>query len=281
MCFQGAATSVPRRERRPEDGHSEATTARALARPGQEKLTTTGKLISITPALLAVDEVREFWLTRSEETLGAGSECSVQIRSSELAQLHARVTAFSNQWLIENCSNGPGTWINDIPVESRSKLSGGDVLRLGGASFRFEVLNVSPSEFAEVPKAATVSEERKIQSVQTLQLELSADGKLVDVSPGRTPTAAQKLPVSDKAQPAVGQSGKPVKVMAETNSANVQASGNDNAGRALELVLLELDKDLPQLLQMLLAHARKGNVEAACACLNFAAGERRGKTLSD
>jgi pSer/pThr/pTyr-binding forkhead associated (FHA) protein len=242
-----------------------------VARLGQEKLTTTGKLISITPVLLATDEVREFWLTRSEETLGAGSECSVQIRSSELAQLDARVTAFSNQWLIENCVNGPGTWINDIPVESRSKLSGGDVLRLGGASFRFEVLNVSP----------TVSEERKIQLAQTLQLELSADGKLVDVSPGRTPTTAQKSPVSGKAQPTVGQAGKPVKVMAETNSANGQASGNDNAGRALELVLLELDKDLPQLLQMLLAHARKGNVEAACACLNFAAGERRGKTLSD
>ena len=237
----------------------------------KDALTTTGKLICTTPKLLDEGQESEVWLTHSEETLGCGDECSVKIRCSELARLHARITAYSNQWLIENCIGGPGTWINGTEIESRSKLSAGDVLKLGAAEFRFEVIDVSPSEFAVVPELPKVAEDKKVQFGQTLQLELSPDGELIDVSNGRPVTAPAGTAKSAADVSAANVKPREAPSKTSPKAEPVKTPDEGAAAPQMETVLRELDQQVPNLLRMLLAEARKGNVDAACACVNFAA----------
>ena len=152
----------------------------ARPEPDNESLNSTGKLICTVSKFLELGGAIEFRRTHSEETLGRGEHCTVRTKSADLSREHARVRAFSNQWVIEDCGSRNGVWINDLRVNSRSKISSGDIVRLGRVPFRFEVLDVAPSVLVEaaMPEPRRVTDETTPFD-DTIALELSADGELV------------------------------------------------------------------------------------------------------
>ena len=96
-----------------------APLVRGEANAAASGLTSTGKLVCTSPNFLESGSDTEFWLTSMEETLGRSDQCSIQIRSTDLSRTHAKITAYSNQWLIEDCGSRNGIWVNGVRVANR------------------------------------------------------------------------------------------------------------------------------------------------------------------
>lgn len=204
---------------------------------------------------------REFWLTQGEETLGRGEQCSVQIRSADLSREHVRIRAFSNQWVIEDCGSRNGVWIDDVRVESRSIIASGDIIRFGRVPFRFEALDVAPSELVEpvlLPPKRDIEVESPLND--TSPLELSKDGELVPMRMDEAPE--QPLPP----EPAGDAHECKEKAILHARLFGVAAKGVTVGTVPVDA----LSSELPQILGTLVASALEGDAKAARAYLDYA-----------
>ena len=240
-------------------------------KPGKqaEALDSTGKLVCTDAGLLEDVTETEFWLTHREETLGRGEQCSVRILSGDLSRLHARVIAFSKQWVIEDCGSRNGVWINDKRIESRSKIESGDNIRLGRVPFRFEVLDVSPSELIEsIPQPPPVKQAPSPAATtdDTIPLELSPSGELVDMD--ELEPEGVDAPVDGANTPTV----KHNKAVAHASLVGVPVAPADQARLAEAQAAMR--SALPEILETLTRSAREGDVAAAQACLDYLGVER-------
>lgn len=73
--------------------------------------------------------------------IGRDPNCAIRVNSERASARHARVDwrAEAAAWWIEDNDSRNGTLVNDERVMS-AQLSAGDVIAIGGAQFRFEVL---------------------------------------------------------------------------------------------------------------------------------------------
>ena len=234
------------------------------APPDAGVLSQTGRLLCATPKLLEPGAPAEYWLVNAVEIIGSDTSCSVHIRSNEIAAIHARIKSAANQWTIQPCIGGPGIWVNNVEISEDAKLSGGDEVRFGPVVFSFSVLDVAPSEIAVVPDAPPERATPTARLAQTLQLELSPDGELVDVSSGAV--IRPKLSDAAAAKPAQNMPGGG----AQTPPARAASPPKSADGATMQKSLALLNEELPRIIQLLVTQAKKGNVDAACACLIYA-----------
>jgi len=78
---------------------------------------------------------KRFPLDKSEIVLGR-SRTDIQIDLDSVSRRHARVFTVERQWSVEDLGSTNGTYINDLPVK-RSRLTNGDILRVGSSIFKF------------------------------------------------------------------------------------------------------------------------------------------------
>ena len=78
---------------------------------------------------------KRFPLDKSEIVLGR-SRADIQIDLDSVSRRHARVFSVERQWSVEDLGSTNGTYINDLPVK-RSRLTNGDILRVGSSIFKF------------------------------------------------------------------------------------------------------------------------------------------------
>ena len=78
---------------------------------------------------------KRFPLDKSEIVLGR-SHGDILIDLDSVSRRHARVFRVERQWSLEDLGSTNGTYINDLPVK-RSRLTNGDILRIGSSIFKF------------------------------------------------------------------------------------------------------------------------------------------------
>ena len=102
------------------------------------------RLVCLDTSLLdSVPADNVFLLTNNEEILGRGDECTVRIDSSEVSRKHARITAYSDRWVIEDTDSLNGISVNDGELQGRTVIADGDLLCLGKIPFRFEEVDAA------------------------------------------------------------------------------------------------------------------------------------------
>ncbi len=91
-------------------------------------------LVLIYPT--GADMGRRFPLSGDEVVIGRGSDCSLQLDRDSVSRRHVRLRPGVSGWMVEDLGSTNGTYVNDKPVE-RGALADGDLLRVGGAIFKF------------------------------------------------------------------------------------------------------------------------------------------------
>ena len=209
--------------------------------------TSTGKLVCLDTTHFDIPpDSNEYWLTRSEEVVGRGEESTVQVNSPAISRVHARFASFSGKWIIEDGGSRNGVWVNGARLESRMTLSSGDTINLGRVPFRFEVLDIAPSELVRpvvVDKKPSVPQPQS-SSAETIALEPEEDG-------------------SYEFQRTVAL-------------ANLDALPEDAANAAeLGAAVALLREHLPEIISTLVERARTGDAEAARVCVDLLMHEER------
>jgi diguanylate cyclase (GGDEF)-like protein len=80
---------------------------------------------------------RRYVLEGSEVTLGRGAANGIVILDVSVSRDHARFYSRHNAIEIEDLNSSNGTFINDMPVRTRTALRDGDMVRLGSIQFKF------------------------------------------------------------------------------------------------------------------------------------------------
>ena len=204
-----------------------------------------GKLICLDSQLLEPPtQTRERWLTNTEELVGRGDDCSIVIYSPELSRRHARFSAYSNQWIVEDCNSRNGVWLNNERIAARKTVSNGDTLRFGRIPFRFEVLLLTGEE--ATTKAAANPKNIADGGARALQ------ETVLDVSNTNVPLAPQSTETRHKA------------IIANAKAFSTAAERETG----LDASLRSLQDALPDIIDTLVHKARGGDVEAAKACID-------------
>lgn len=210
-----------------------------------------GKLTCLNTQLLEpATQPGEYWLTGSEEVVGRGDDCSVIIHSPELSRRHARFSAYSDQWVVEDCGSRNGVWLNKERIAVRKTVSTGDTLRLGRVAFRFESALMTP---ADVATHVTPNESSTPTDATQAMLDTVVEMQNFD----------EPLPASDVAEVADVEA-KHRKLIAQAKLFGVALDKE----RALDGSLQSLRAALPDIIDILVQKARDGDVEAAKACFD-------------
>lgn len=211
-----------------------------------EDLTMTGKLICLNQQLLgSPPDASAHWLIRSEEIVGRGEDCTIIINSPELSRRHARFSAYSDQWVVEDCDSRNGVWLNDAPVVGRQTLTSGDTIRFGRIAYRFEVSPMTASQVAEQVSAS--QEATPVDSAQSLQETVAVDVSVTGLDDDET---------------------KRRKLKAQADAFGVSIGETD---ARLTASLESLRNELPEIIEALTEKARGGDVEAARVCVDIIA----------
>lgn len=108
------------------------------------------KLVAINPAPEIGVPKFDIALVDSIQTIGRGPGNSVTIDNPTLSREHARVFPGNNCWVIEDLNSTNGVFINEQRI-TRAPLRSGDIVKIAGASFCYEIEHVAPG----IPKVPT------------------------------------------------------------------------------------------------------------------------------
>jgi hypothetical protein len=84
---------------------------------------------------------RQFSLGRQLTTIGRSIGCHVTVEDDAVAYDHARVVRLDQEWRIESIGGSGEIYVNDEPIRDRRVLRHGDVIRIGSARLRFEMVS--------------------------------------------------------------------------------------------------------------------------------------------
>jgi pSer/pThr/pTyr-binding forkhead associated (FHA) protein len=107
------------------------------------------------PALVVVDgplEGRRFELGPTESVLGREG-ATIELDDPELSRRHAAVRTVDGEFEIEDLQSLNGTFVNGDRLTERRKLAGGDTVRIGTTTLKFEV-PVRSAETVASPRPA-------------------------------------------------------------------------------------------------------------------------------
>lgn len=88
------------------------------------------------------------FVLRAENQLGRSTSNDIVIQSSHLSRGHARIIFAGDRWMLQDLGSTSGSYVNSKKVHSH-KLVTGDVIKVGDAELRFELVAV-----ADEPAAA-------------------------------------------------------------------------------------------------------------------------------
>ncbi len=108
--------------------------------------TTGGRVVCLTDG-------REYQVTGTSLVFGREAGCDVVVTGRDVSRRHAEIVATPRGYLLVDSSTN-GTFVNEERVEGQRILVRGDVLRIGGESFRFHV--EGPAQ-AAAPAAAAAA----------------------------------------------------------------------------------------------------------------------------
>lgn len=77
-------------------------------------------------------------LSKSKIVIGSRTGCHIKLKSQEVAALHCTLNLHNDEWVLVVLTKKGVTLLNDKAVQS-SKLSSGDVIKIGDREFDFEV----------------------------------------------------------------------------------------------------------------------------------------------
>ena len=95
------------------------------------------------PRLIVIDgpvHGRQFTLGRQLTTIGRSIGCHITVESDAIGYDHARVVRGDDGWRVESIAGAGDTYVNDDVVTDRRTLQSGDVIRVGPARLRFELV---------------------------------------------------------------------------------------------------------------------------------------------
>ena len=246
-----------------------------------------------------------YLLTQGEETIGRGSESTVRIDSSEVSREHARITAYSDRWVIEDVGSRNGTSVNDGRITGRTVISAGDILHLGKIPFRFAPVddesadqpaanaaqdqdNVDDDGMISFPEAKEEkpmplqdeSEELSLPDPGELSLPVAEELSLPEPPAPSLPEVAETPSSTITAPPAPPPAAPPVAKQPATAPAGNQpepllartrlsAAGPGLSAGVTSADAVSLRTHVPQLIALLLEQAKAGDAQSARACIEF------------
>ena len=74
----------------------------------------------------------------SESIIGRSRQCDISVYSPELSHNNARIQLLADHLLLIHLRSARGSFVNGQTVQS-ARLEHGDLIRLGDATFRFEL----------------------------------------------------------------------------------------------------------------------------------------------
>jgi hypothetical protein len=229
-----------------------------------ESPTSTGKLVCLDTTHFDIPpDSNEYWLTRSEEVVGRGEGNTVQINSPEISRVHARFVSFSGKWIIEDGGSRNGVWVNGNRLESRMTLSSGDTIHLGRVPFRFEVLDIAPSELVQpviADKKPPVPQPPS-STAETISLEIPEVERYAKTGAAGSAPAPDRAASTDREDTGV----KRTLAMASLVGSPEDGAKVSELGAAVTL----LREHLPEIISTLVERARTGDAEAARGCVDL------------
>lgn len=109
------------------------TTPHIAAAPG---LITTG-IPACVVVLYGSELGRRMELTRGEIFIGRDDDNAISVPLDTISRRHARIFIHERVYMVEDLSSTNGTFVNENEVTTPTPLRNGDLLRCGGAVFKF------------------------------------------------------------------------------------------------------------------------------------------------
>jgi len=75
-------------------------------------------------------------LRRGDTLLGRGNNCDIVVPSEKASRAHAKITVGRSGVHIEDLNSTNGVFVNDTPIESRTRLNVRDTIRIGDSTMR-------------------------------------------------------------------------------------------------------------------------------------------------
>ena len=76
-------------------------------------------------------------LSRIQTTIGRGQDAEIVCHKDNVSRAHCRIYSSAVGDFIEDLGSTNGTFVNDIELQSRERLRNGDLVKIGGAIFKY------------------------------------------------------------------------------------------------------------------------------------------------
>lgn len=97
-------------------------------------------MIEVRLTVLNGPEPQMFALRPPEVVIGRGLECDFRIRARAVSRRHCRIVFYPTHVAIEDLNSTNGTFVNGQRVTAGVALKSGDIIRVGTAVFRVELV---------------------------------------------------------------------------------------------------------------------------------------------
>jgi len=102
----------------------------------------TSRSRGVVVVMTGVEVGRVFSLTEAVNTLGRADECNVRLSDDGLSRIHAQIVRVAGNWMLTDKGSTNGTYLNDVRVQSPSRLKDGDRVQIGAtATLRFSLVD--------------------------------------------------------------------------------------------------------------------------------------------
>jgi diguanylate cyclase (GGDEF)-like protein len=100
---------------------------------------------------------RKFDLRSGKTVIGRGTKCDIQIDHDSVSRQHAKITCRDARCAVEDLESTNGTYLNDDPIDGRTTLRNGDLIKVGRTVFKFIAHNnIEAAYHDEIYRLTTV-----------------------------------------------------------------------------------------------------------------------------
>jgi pSer/pThr/pTyr-binding forkhead associated (FHA) protein len=108
--------------------------------------------------LAGAKEGTQIPLKKDKFIIGRSSECTLRAASEAISRRHCAILRTKDGWMARDLGSRNGTYLNDQRIESPTRLSAGDELRIGPLKFRVDAMAKPDAESASGGRASPAAE---------------------------------------------------------------------------------------------------------------------------
>jgi diguanylate cyclase (GGDEF)-like protein len=131
----------------------EKTRVSQVSRIADKRLGGVGCLVQI----YGKDIGKKYGLDKVQTTIGRGPDNTIVVDMDNVSRAHCKIYSGSGGHYIEDMGSTNGSFVNDVEITSRRKLSHGDLVKVGGVIFKFiDGDNIEQLYYEEIYRMAII-----------------------------------------------------------------------------------------------------------------------------